>query len=752
MNIDRILAKAKSHAKRGETDEARQLYTMLLETFPQNQRAKRGLKALQETTLQNNYSSPTEAQINNVIALYSKGQIREALAALNILTTNYPSVPLLYNIRGACYASIGQLDAAVESFNKALKIKPDYAEAYSNLGNVFKSLGQVEAAVTNYKQAINIKPDYVEAHYNLGNALVGLGQPMLAVTNYERALRIKPDYAEAHCSLGTTLKDLGEIDDAILCIQKAISLDPNNSIFWDKFAYVLREGSSTAFDETLLPYLLQALEQPSIRPSDISISIINTLRQHPNVQAAFKVSRTGDLDKKISNITREFASIPLLLRLMELCPIPAPDIEQLLTQMRHAMLNQWPVENQDSEGLRFFKALAIHCFTNEYVFLECAEETQEIDRLQNKLKALIEGREAIPATWVAILGAYRPLYIFSWSDQLKESGSVENIKEILVRQIDEVREEQYLSLKVPRITSINNKVSKLVKEQYEQSPYPRWINAGLYTKPETVGVVLQELEVKLIFNEEQFSDSPDILIAGCGTGQHALSTASRFRDCNVLAVDLSLSSLSYAIRKTKELGVSNIKYMQADILELNSLERQFDIIESSGVLHHMDNPLAGWRVLVDLLRPSGLMQIGLYSDMAREPIVEARDFIEKKKYGDSPKDIRGFRAEIMNMPNNSSSNLQKVLSSRGFYSLSECRDLLFHVQEHRFTLLEIEIALKELGLEFIGFELSNAQIMKKFREIYPKENSPTLLPLWHQFELKHPDAFGGMYQFWVQKT
>jgi hypothetical protein len=84
--------------------------------------------------------------------------------------------------------------------------------------------------------------------------------------------------------------------------------------------------------------------------------------------------------------------------------------------------------------------------------------------------------------------------------------------------------------------------------------------------------------------------------------------------------------------------------------------------------------------------------------------------------------------------------------------LSECRDLLFHVQEHRFTLLEIETALKELGLEFIGFELSNAQIMKKFREIYPKENSPTLLPLWHQFELKHPDAFGGMYQFWVQKT
>ena len=91
MNIDRILAKAKSHEKRGETDEARQLYTMLLQTFPQNQRARRGLKALQDTTLQNNYSSPTKAQIDTVIALYSKGQIREALDALNVLITQYPT-------------------------------------------------------------------------------------------------------------------------------------------------------------------------------------------------------------------------------------------------------------------------------------------------------------------------------------------------------------------------------------------------------------------------------------------------------------------------------------------------------------------------------------------------------------------------------------------------------------------------------------------------------------------------------------
>ena len=75
----------------------------------------------------------------------------------------------------------------------------------------------------------------------------------------------------------------------------------------------------------------------------------------------------------------------------------------------------------------------------------------------------------------------------------------------------------------------------------------------------------------------------------------------------MLAVDLSLSSLCYAKRKTRELGLTNITYAQADILRLGTLPRRFDVIESSGVLHHLADPLAGWRVLLSLLRPGGFM-------------------------------------------------------------------------------------------------------------------------------------------------
>ena len=81
----------------------------------------------------------------------------------------------------------------------------------------------------------------------------------------------------------------------------------------------------------------------------------------------------------------------------------------------------------------------------------------------------------------------------------------------------------------------------------------------------------------------QSPERPEILVAGCGTGQHALFTASRFLNARMFAVDLSLSSLCYALRKTNELGLSNIEYAQADILELSSLGRQFDLIENAQV-------------------------------------------------------------------------------------------------------------------------------------------------------------------------
>ena len=168
-----------------------------------------------------------QAKIQSVIALFSSGQIQEALDNVEALIKDYPYQPLLFNISGAFYKEIGQLDEAVKRFEKALTIKPDYAEAHNNLGVALKDLSQLDSAVKSYEKALSIEPDYTEAHNNLGVALQELGQLDAAVKSYEKALSIEPDYAEAHNNLGITLHELGQLDAAVKSYEKILAIEPD---------------------------------------------------------------------------------------------------------------------------------------------------------------------------------------------------------------------------------------------------------------------------------------------------------------------------------------------------------------------------------------------------------------------------------------------------------------------------------------------------------------------------------------------
>jgi SAM-dependent methyltransferase len=293
---------------------------------------------------------------------------------------------------------------------------------------------------------------------------------------------------------------------------------------------------------------------------------------------------------------------------------------------------------------------------------------------------------------------------------------------------------------------VEDDVSRKVREQYEESPYPRWVKLAIPPKDKSVAEVCDEVKLQLHSENIKSVVSPSILIAGCGTGQHSIGTASRFAKCKVTAVDLSLASLAYAQRKTSELGITNLEYLQADILNLGELGQEFDIIESAGVLHHMDDPMAGWRVLGDLLKTGGLMKIGLYSELARRPIVKAREDIALTGIGTSKAEIRQFRGSLAESRNEDHQLLTKWPD---FFSLSEVRDLIFHVQEHRFTLPRIHHCLDELGLKFCGFE--NKETVRKFKHFFGEESDACDLSLWHQFEEENSSTFTGMYQFWCEK-
>jgi SAM-dependent methyltransferase len=287
-----------------------------------------------------------------------------------------------------------------------------------------------------------------------------------------------------------------------------------------------------------------------------------------------------------------------------------------------------------------------------------------------------------------------------------------------------------------------------VRSQYEQNPYPRWVKMPTQEQALRFNDELRRSLPFAPFTPMPNDSAPEALIAGCGTGMHSIFVAQRFCGIRVLAIDLSLSSISYAKRKTRELGITNIEYAQADILKLGDIARDFDVIESGGVLHHLADPFMGWRVLLSRLRPGGFMCLGFYSELARRHIIKARAFIAAHGYSSAPDDIRRFRRD--QSANDIRGELQSLSTLPDYYSMSNCRDLLFHVQEHRLTLSQIESFLAESGLHFIGFEL-DPHVLHQYRERFAQDPSRTNLRNWARFEADNPDTFIGMYKFWIQK-
>jgi SAM-dependent methyltransferase len=316
---------------------------------------------------------------------------------------------------------------------------------------------------------------------------------------------------------------------------------------------------------------------------------------------------------------------------------------------------------------------------------------------------------------------------------------------MLREQIVNRRREQNILPTLLSITNIDDETSLAVRTQYEDNPYPRWVSVQS-PRPDSPEALIARLRPS-----ESIRVWPrpvQILVAGCGTGYVPIQFARSFPGSEILAVDLSRASLAYAVRMTEELGVSNVTYRQADILNLGALDRQFAIVESSGVLHHLRDPMAGWSVLVDLLAPDGVMKIGLYSKIARRGIQAARELAQSLQLPATPEGIRRCREVIFDLPEGSPA--KAVVRYPDFYVLDGCRDMIFNVMEHQFTFPLIGQCLDQLDLRFLGIETSTST-SNRFQEMFPVADDHANFEAWDEFEEANPDAFVGMYQFWCCK-
>jgi tetratricopeptide (TPR) repeat protein/SAM-dependent methyltransferase len=727
-------------------------------------------------------------------ALDSLGRTAEAVESYERALVINPGYAEVHLNLGVLAMTQGRHDDAKNSLRRAIDLRPDYASAHYHLGRVFSALGRSDEALESLREAVRTEPTMHDAHYGLGFILQSLRpNPRLeeAASSLRRATDIKPDFAKAHHALGMVLSGLEQLDAAEGSLRRALSIEPESAeILYDlamillsldkaseavplivralervptwttkaAFASCVARTSFTVNDSQVRAALTSAVTEPWGMPYELCAPALGLIMLNPSIAGCVNLANgswPARLPKAVlfgADGLAALAADPLLLALLETAPVTTIEFERFLTSARHALLETassgQASDPSDIAALQFYAALSRQCFINEYIY-DC-DDTERLAAAAcwTKLLALLDANAVVPPLLLLAVAAYFPLYTLRDAGRLLTSNGAGPVDEVLRQQIREPLEEQALRAGVDSLTAITSGVSEEVRGQYEQNPYPRWVKLPACDQPLRFNDQLRRMLPFAAFTPLPDDSAPELLIAGCGTGRHSILVAQRYRGVHVLAIDLSLSSISYAKRKTRELRITNIDYAQADILKLGDSARTFDIIESVGVLHHLADPFIGWRILLSRLRPGGFMGLGFYSEIARRHIVKAREIIAKRGHTGASDDIRRFRQALA--VQDASAELQWLRNITDFYSISECRDLLFHVQEHRLTLGQIESFLAESGLHFIGFNL-DPRVLHQYRARFTDDPSGINLRNWACFEAANPDTFAGMYQFWIQK-
>ncbi len=702
------------------------------------------------------YQKAIQIDPNLFIAFYNFGNLRMQQGAYDKAVNNYkravdlvPSEEQLAVIKqqGRLLAQNNRLEEAKSLFTQLCRTYPGDIQSWLHLSTVNGKLGNIDEAGDCCRRVLAIQPHHDQAHVVLGNVFFHYRLLDEALSHYQRALESNPQNITALNNFGNACQTEEQIRNYIGFYREAIKLHSDPSAARATFGKVIKNTLPTEYAPWLDEELQECFSINAFDDKFLSRVTSHLLRLKYDIQSS---SDDGDWRMIGANI----AADRLFLLFLKNTVNTDATLEQYLIKLRRDLLTKYVSgETLGSDDLQAISALAHQAYNNEYIFSFDTLEEKIINNLRHSIEHLVTGSQTPDLDLerrLLVFAMYKNLYSLACRKDLsrmpQESWS-RIMRPLLEQTILNPLEEEAIKQEIVTIGCIEDKTSRLVQSQYEENPYPRWLSVPR-DKKRNLKLIVKQLFPD--FTPPPFLDGPiQMLIAGCGTGKHPIQTAS-YGNVEITAIDISKSSLAYGMRMARNYGVTNVKFMQGDILQLAKLNKRFHIIESVGVLHHMKDPLAGWRVLNDLLVEGGLMSIGLYSELARKSIVAAREVIRNEGLAPSSNNIRDFRRRILQRKLDA--DICGLSNVNDFYSSSECRDLLFHSTEHRYNLSQIGKSLDDLKLDFLGFVFDSLKTPNSYREHFPEDRDMKNLLLWDQYEKFYPNTFIGMYKFWCQKN
>lgn len=252
---------------------------------------------------------------------------------------------------------------------------------------------------------------------------------------------------------------------------------------------------------------------------------------------------------------------------------------------------------------------------------------------------------------------------------------------------------------------------KYVQDQYLDYPYP-------YRNPEddkvrmlrTQGDFLEEISHNLYKGRQDFKNGFRALVAGGGTGDTTVWLGKQlmeYPNTELVYLDFSKSSMAIAKKRAEYQGVTNITWVEDSILNIPDLNLgKFDFVSCTGVLHHLENPDLGLKILSDALKEDGGMSLMVYALYGRTGVYQIQELMRMvNKDADSRQEEVKRGWDVINaLPvTNWYKRGQELLSDHINHGDIGLYDMFLHKQDRAYSIPQLYDYVEKAGMNITTF-------------------------------------------------
>jgi SAM-dependent methyltransferase len=241
-------------------------------------------------------------------------------------------------------------------------------------------------------------------------------------------------------------------------------------------------------------------------------------------------------------------------------------------------------------------------------------------------------------------------------------------------------------------------VAAEVQDFYERHPYPPPVDTLENYRRFWQDPQKRHADHNLLWPALPYREDHSILVAGCGTSQ-AARYALRWPGARVTGIDFSATSVGSTEKLKRKYELSTLRVHQLPIDRVHELERSFDHIVCTGVLHHLADPDAGLRTLRSVLKPDGAMHLMVYAPYGRTGVYMLQDFCRRLGIGATDPEILDLVAALKALP--PGHPLEPLLrEAPDFWQESALADALLHPQDRAYSVPQVFDFIERAALTF----------------------------------------------------